>query len=89
MQIGDWVKLRRSTRVGIVRNMEGNQKFVDWRLEDGKPIGFMARAWVNNRDLVLAPLDITDEDALAMIDLALDLKDFEWAKELFAWYIEK
>jgi hypothetical protein len=80
MQIGEWVKKRGTSRVGVIVKHDATDKqfFVKWHWEKGEPILHNAVGWVDEIALVGAELELKDADYKAMIDLALDTNDFKW-----------
>lgn len=72
---GDW----------IVENIYGLLGTVSKVWPDGVTARFGEMAAIRkNENISLAPMDITDEDFLAMKYLALDTDDKEWYQELSA-----
>ena len=89
MKVFDWVENRGDGRLGVIINVNDreNRIFVDWKtgLEGSR----MVRGWYSKSSVRPAPLSLDKEDALSMIDLALDTNDLEWAQELYNWYVDE
>jgi hypothetical protein len=84
MKVGEWVKRRGTTRIGIIakHDEEGKQFFVKWLWEKGERIPHNAVGWVDEIAVTEAPLFLTSEDYRAMVDFALDTKDVTWRNQL-------
>lgn len=84
MNIGEWVKHRGTSRIGMIKkhNKENNEFFVTWHWDKGSRITGTSVSWVGPSALVPAPVELTNDDYKMLIDLALDTKDFTWIKLL-------
>jgi hypothetical protein len=90
MEIGEWVKHRGTSRIGIISNRRNDDNYfcVKWHWEKDKRLGSSSLGWYSEAALIEAPLELTQDDYRAMIDLALDTKDYKWFNELrgSAWF---
>jgi hypothetical protein len=74
MKKGDWVIEKATGRVGILKNLS-------W-CEAGIRFGRSAAAIRYPDEIELAPLDIREEDILAMQHIAVEMNDKTWFEEL-------
>lgn len=85
----NWVINKGDGRLGIILNTnpEDGRLFIDWKtgLEGSR----MVRGWYSKSSVYPAPLSLNEEDALSMIDLALDTNDTEWAQQIFNLYLDR
>jgi hypothetical protein len=79
--LGVWVKEQSTGRIGITTSKDDDKYFVKF-LKDDKDNFIKACGWIDKSNIKFAPMDIRREDVKAMIDLALDTKDFMWFKDL-------
>lgn len=80
LKIGSWVREEKTGRIGIVTKKNNDEFYVKFTWTTN--FTTLSAGWIHKYELQRAPMDIRREDVKAMMDLALDTKDFRWCKEL-------
>jgi hypothetical protein len=80
LKIGMWVREEKTGRIGIISKRNNDEFFVKFKWD--KRFTALAAGWIHKFELTRAPMSIERADVMAMMDIALDTKDYAWCKEL-------